>query len=106
MNIPAKIPAKLSLAIRQCAVAGFKALNCNAMARVDFFLDKKTKAFYLNEINTLPGFTSISMYPKLWEATGTPYGKLLDQLVNLALARHREKASIRTDGREFNPVAL
>jgi D-alanine-D-alanine ligase len=106
MNIPAKIPAKLSLAIRQCAVAGFKALNCNAMARVDFFLDKKTKAFYLNEINTLPGFTGISMYPKLWEATGTPYGKLLDQLVNLALARHREKASIRTDGREFNPVAL
>ncbi|MDP2852986.1 MAG: D-alanine--D-alanine ligase family protein [Smithellaceae bacterium] len=97
MNIPAKIPARLSAALRQCAVAGFKALNCNSMARVDFFLDKKTGQFYLNEINTLPGFTSISMYPKLWEATGLPYGKLLDQLVDLALQRHREKSAIKTD---------
>ena len=97
MNIPAKIPARLAAALRQCAVAGFKALNCNSMARVDFFLDKKAGQFYLNEINTLPGFTSISMYPKLWEATGLPYGKLLDQLVDLALQRHREKSTIKTD---------
>ena len=97
MNIPAKIPARLAAALRQCAVAGFKALNCNSMARVDFFLDKKTGQFYLNEINTLPGFTSISMYPKLWEATGLPYSKLLDQLVDLALQRHREKLAIKTD---------
>ncbi|PKN19345.1 MAG: D-alanine--D-alanine ligase A [Deltaproteobacteria bacterium HGW-Deltaproteobacteria-6] len=97
MNIPAKIPARLSAALRKCAVLGFRALNCNSMARVDFFLDKKTGEFYLNEINTLPGFTSISMYPKLWEATGIPYGKLLDHLVALALARHHEKSAIKTD---------
>ena len=97
MNIPAKLPAKLSAAIRQCAVAGFKALNCNSMARVDFFLDKKTNQFYLNEINTLPGFTSISMYPKLWAATGIQYSELLDHLVALALTRHREKSAIKTD---------
>ena len=97
MNIPAKLPAKLSAALRQCAVAGFKALNCNSMARVDFFLDKRTNEFYLNEINTLPGFTSISMYPKLWAATGIQYGELLDHLVDLALMRHREKSAIKTD---------
>ncbi len=97
MNIPAKLPAKLSAAIRQCAVAGFKALNCNSMARVDFFLDKRTNQFYLNEINTLPGFTSISMYPKLWAATGIQYSELLDHLVALALTRHREKSAIKTD---------
>jgi D-alanine-D-alanine ligase len=66
------------------------------MARVDFFLDKKTGAFYLNEINTLPGFTGISMYPKLWEATGLSYSALLDRLVELALARHREKSAVIT----------
>ncbi|NLA41533.1 MAG: D-alanine--D-alanine ligase [Smithella sp.] len=96
MNIPAKIPARLSVAIRKCAVLGFRALNCNSMARVDFFLDKKTNSFYLNEINTLPGFTGISMYPKLWEATGLSYGALLDRLVELALARHREKSAVMT----------
>jgi len=96
MNIPAKIPARLAAAIRKCAVLGYRALNCNSMARVDFFLDKKTGAFYLNEINTLPGFTSISMYPKLWEATGLSYSGLLDRLVELALARHREKSAVTT----------
>ena len=96
MSIPAKIPARLAAAIRKCAVLGFQALNCNSMARVDFFLDKKTNAYYLNEINTLPGFTSISMYPKLWEATGLSYSGLLDRLVELALARHREKSAVMT----------
>jgi D-alanine-D-alanine ligase len=97
MNIPAKIPAKLAAAIRKSAVTGFQALNCNAMARVDFFLDKKTNQFYLNEINTLPGFTSISMYPKLWEATGIKYRGLLDRLITLAFERHRAKSAIKTD---------
>lgn len=96
MRIPAKLPARLAAVIRACAVAGFRALNCNSMARVDFFLDKKTGGFYLNEINTLPGFTSISMYPKLWEATGLPYRKLLDRLIQLALLRHREKMAVQT----------
>ena len=61
------------------------------MGRVDFLLDRKTGKAYLNEINTLPGFTSISMYPKLWEASGLPYPQLLDRLIELALERHREK---------------
>jgi D-alanine-D-alanine ligase len=98
MSIPAKLPAKLATSIRRCALAGYAALNCNSMARVDFFLDRKTNDFYLNEINTLPGFTSISMYPKLWEATGLPYGKLLDLLIKLALERHLRKKSVQTKG--------
>ncbi len=96
MNIPAKVPARLSAAIRKCAVAGYKALNCNSMARVDFFLEKNTNQFYLNEINTLPGFTSVSMYPKLWEATGILYSKLLDRLIALAQDRHRGKMAVKT----------
>jgi len=66
------------------------------MARVDFFLDKDTGEFYLNEINTIPGFTSISMYPKLWEATGIKYSKLLDKLIELAIERHKKKLEIKT----------
>ncbi len=97
MNIPAQIEDGLADAIRKHAVAGYKALNCSGMARVDFFLDKKTNVFYLNEINTLPGFTSISMYPKLWEATGLPYAILLDKLISLALERHQRKLEIKTD---------
>ena len=97
MNIPAKIPARLAAAIRKCAIAGYRALNCSSMARVDFFLDKKTGEFYLNEVNTLPGFTGISMYPKLWAAGGLPYTELLDRLIELALDRHRVKKAVRTD---------
>jgi D-alanine-D-alanine ligase len=66
------------------------------MARVDFFVVKKTNRIYLNEINTIPGFTSISMYPKLWEASGISYSELLDRLIHLALERHREKSACRT----------
>lgn len=87
--IPAKMGKKLAAKIRQAAVDGYIALNCSSMARVDFFLDKKTNDFYLNEINTIPGFTSISMYPKLWEATGLPYDRLLDNLIELALEKNQ-----------------
>jgi D-alanine-D-alanine ligase len=97
MNIPAVIDAKLAAAIRKSAVAGYTTLNCSSMARVDFFLDKNTSEFYLNEINTLPGFTSISMYPKLWEATGLQYSDLLDRLIALALERHQQKMAIKTE---------
>jgi D-alanine-D-alanine ligase len=69
------------------------------MARVDFFLDGKTGALYLNEVNTIPGFTTISMYPKMWEASGLPYAALLDRLIALALERHREKQTLRTSVR-------
>jgi D-alanine-D-alanine ligase len=66
------------------------------MARVDFFLDKGTGEFFLNEPNTLPGFTSISMYPKLWEATGLGYRELLDELIRLALERSHERSTVKT----------
>jgi len=98
LKIPAEINKALSDKIRKIAVEGYMALGCSSMARVDFFLDRKTGKFYLNEINTLPGFTSISMYPKLWEATGLPYGKLLDKLIALALDRHKKKLEIKTEG--------
>jgi D-alanine-D-alanine ligase len=98
MKIPSKINSSLAGKIRKAAVEGYMALGCSSMARVDFFLDKKTNKFYLNEINTLPGFTSISMYPKLWEATGLKYSDLLDKLIALALDRHKRKLEIKTEG--------
>ncbi len=89
------IPAKLTRAqvkrFQEYAVRAFRALECLGMARVDFFLEKRTGHILLNEINTIPGFTSISMYPKLWEASGLSYRELLDHLIELALAQHREK---------------
>ncbi len=97
MKIPAAIDEKLGRFIREAAVEGYVALGCSSLARVDFFVDRKTNDFYLNEINTLPGFTSISMYPKLWEATGLKYSDLLDKLISLALERHQNKMNIKTD---------
>jgi D-alanine-D-alanine ligase len=89
------IPAKLSKAqaarVQELAVRSFRALECAGMARVDFFLEKRTGKIFLNEINTIPGFTSISMYPKLWEASGISYRELIDRLIELALAAHGEK---------------
>lgn len=98
LKIPAQINKALSDKIRKIAVEGYMALGCSSMARVDFFLDKKTNQFYLNEINTLPGFTSISMYPKLWAATGLKYSDLLDKLIALAIDRHKKKLEIKTEG--------
>jgi D-alanine-D-alanine ligase len=90
------IPAKLTRAqvkkFQQLAVRAFLALECGGMARVDFFLERRTNRIYVNEINTIPGFTSISMYPKLWEASGIPYRELIDRLIQLAFEAHREKA--------------
>ncbi|HVA94300.1 MAG TPA: D-alanine--D-alanine ligase family protein [Candidatus Dormibacteraeota bacterium] len=89
------IPAKLTRAqvkrFQEYALRAFRALECLGMARVDFFLEHRTGRIFLNEINTIPGFTSISMYPKLWEASGLPYRELLGRLIDLALAQHREK---------------
>ena len=89
--IPAPLPAETAELIRQIAIRAYKAIDCAGMARVDFMLDKDTNAIYLNEVNTLPGFTKISMYPKLWEASGLPYADLVDRLVELALARKAER---------------
>jgi len=93
--IPAKLTATESKQIRQMAVEAFKACDCAGLARVDFLMEPAKKGkkprIFLNEINTLPGFTSISMYPKLWGATGLPYKQLIDRLIQLATERHQEK---------------
>jgi len=94
--IPAKLPAAVSKLLRQLAVRGFKALDLSGMARVDFLVTRKTNKIYINEVNTIPGFTSISMYPKLWAATGVPFPALLDRLVQLALERHAAKSKLKT----------
>jgi D-alanine-D-alanine ligase len=90
--IPAKLTKEQSKRIRQMAIDAFKACDCAGLARVDFLMEPgKSGRLYLNEINTMPGFTSISMYPKLWEATGLPYGELIDRLIGLALETRAEK---------------
>ena len=91
MLIPAPLPAETAELIREIAVRAYKAIDCAGLARVDFMIDKDTNAIYLNEVNTIPGFTKISMYPKLWEATGLPYADLVDRLIELALERKAER---------------
>jgi D-alanine-D-alanine ligase len=91
LEIPAKLSRSQVRRFQDYAVRAFRCLECRGMARVDFFLERSTGRIYLNEINTIPGFTSISMYPKLWEASGVPYRQLIDRLIELALAEHREK---------------
>ncbi len=94
--IPAPIPPETAEEVRRLSVEAFRAIDCAGMARVDFFLERGTGKLYVNEINTIPGFTKISMYPKLWEATGIPYPQLIDRLIELALERHAEKARNET----------
>ena len=93
--IPAELPADTAAEMRALAIRAFHAVDCSGLARVDFFLDRRSGRVILNEINTMPGFTSISMYPKLWEATGVPYATLLDRLIALAFERHAARASRR-----------
>ncbi len=90
-QIPAEIDEDISDKIRELAVRAFLACDCTGLARVDFFVENGTNKIYLNEINTLPGFTDISMYPKLWEATGIPYSKLLDKVIDIAIKEAEEK---------------
>jgi D-alanine-D-alanine ligase len=90
-QLPADLPRERTEELRHLALECYRAVECEGMARVDFFLEAETNRFYINEINTIPGFTSISMYPKMWETTGIPFGELLDRLIALALDRHREK---------------
>lgn len=96
LEIPAEITQAQSDQVRSMAVQAFKAMDCAGLGRVDFLLDKTSGKIYINEINTIPGFTRISMYPKLWEATGLTYPELLDRLIDLALARHADKARTET----------
>jgi len=90
--IPAKLTRAQTRRLQDYAVRAFLAIECRGMARVDFFLERRTGRVYINEINTIPGFTSISMYPKLWEASGISFRELVDRLIQMALEQHREKA--------------
>ena len=102
-EIPAKLPKKVIRQIQQMAILAFKALDLSGLARVDFLLDKNNN-IYLNEVNTMPGFTKISMYPKLWAKSGLPYERLLDKLIELALERHRQKNSLKTSYKEGKKI--
>lgn len=94
--IPAKLPKKVIKKIQELSIRAFQILNLSGMARVDFFVKKNNNLIFINEVNTIPGFTAISMYPKLWEASGIPYSKLLDILVSLAIKRSRIKNRLKT----------
>ena len=94
--IPAELKASEQQTIRKLAIEVFKALDCSGMARVDFLLSRSTGQVYINEANTIPGFTTISMYSKLWEASGLPYPALIDRLIALSLERHGDKQQLRT----------
>ncbi len=89
--IPAKLTKAETKKVQDLAVKAFQAVDCSGLARVDFLMDPKTRKIYLNEINTMPGFTAISMYPKLWGATGLEYSELIDRLIQLGIERHADK---------------
>ena len=89
--IPAKLTSAQTNHIQEMAIKSFQVLDCTGLGRVDFLMDKDTEEIYLNEINTMPGFTAISMYPKLWEASGVSYSDLIDELITLALEHHADK---------------
>jgi D-alanine-D-alanine ligase len=100
LELPAKLDAAQAAAAQRLARDIFVALECEGMARVDLFLDRRTGTFYFNEVNTIPGFTQISMYPKLWEASGIGYRELLSRLIDLALSRHARRRALL---REYAP---
>ena len=93
--VPAELSVTQTREIQNLAMAAYKAVECEGMARVDFLMEQATGNVFINEINTVPGFTSISMFPKMWEAAGIPYPELIDRLIELALQRHRERQATR-----------
>jgi D-alanine-D-alanine ligase len=94
--IPAPLSDSQTAEVRRMSIEAFKAVDGSGMARVDFLLSRDTAQIFVNEVNTIPGFTTISMYPKMWEATGLAYPQLLDRLIQLAIERHGEKQRLRT----------
>jgi D-alanine-D-alanine ligase len=94
-RLPADLPVEKSEELRRLAVECYRAVECEGMGRVDFLMEGATGKLFINEINTIPGFTSISMYPKMWEATGVPYAALIDQLIELALERDKRRKNTR-----------
>ncbi len=95
VKIPANLPRATARRVRESAVAAFKALSLRGMARVDFLASRDLRRIYVSEVNTIPGFTAISMYPKLWEASGLLLPKLIDRLIELAVEEHRERAALK-----------
>jgi D-alanine-D-alanine ligase len=93
--LPADLPPETVAEVRRLAVECYRAVECEGMARVDFLFEAATSRIYINEINTIPGFTSISMYPKMWEAAGIPYPALIDRLIGLALDRHAARGATK-----------
>jgi D-alanine-D-alanine ligase len=93
-TIPADIPSDVADRIRDLAIRAYKAVDVSGMARVDFFIDKESGEVFLNELNTIPGFTQISMYPQLWKASGIPGEQLVDRLIDLALERRAQRQAI------------
>jgi D-alanine-D-alanine ligase len=95
-RIPADLPPSVAARVRELSVEAFRTLELAGMARVDFFLDRRTGDLFLNEVNTIPGFTAISMYPKMWEATGVPVRQLVSRLLELAMERRGERRALKT----------
>ena len=93
--VPAPLDEKVAEEARALAVEAFLALRCEGMARVDFFYEEGGRGLLVNEVNTIPGFTPVSMYPRVWEASGLTYGELIDELVDLAIERHHGAAASR-----------
>jgi D-alanine-D-alanine ligase len=105
LRIPAPIPAGLATQVRELAVRAFLALDGAGLARVDFLLDDLSGKLYLNEVNTMPGFTSISMYPRLWAASGISYAELIDRLIALAVERHADRERSLSTYHDAMPAA-
>ncbi len=99
--VPAKLPKDRIEELRRLAIAAFRAIGANGYARVDFFVEKGTNKIFVNEINTIPGFTNISMYPKLWEATELKYSRLIEKLIELGIERHESRTSRRDGAMEW-----
>jgi len=96
LEIPARLTPEQTRRVQSLAVQAFRAIDCAGLARVDFFLERSTGQILVNELNTMPGFTEISMYPKLWEASGLPYPQLLDRLIELAIERREDQRQSET----------
>jgi D-alanine-D-alanine ligase len=94
--VPAPLDEEQTAEVRQLALDAFRALRCDGLARVDFFFEEQGRGFLVNEVNTIPGFTPVSMYPRLWEATGVSYPELVDELVRLAIERHDRRSAFST----------
>jgi D-alanine-D-alanine ligase len=92
LHVPAKLESAQICRAQELSIGAFRAIGCSGMARVDLLLERDTGIFYVNEINTIPGFTNISMYPKLWEISGIPFPELLSRLLDLGLQRFREQS--------------